>query len=132
MMVTITTGGPSKPAMATAAPRGPPKRCPKTTEKFTTFGPGRNCASENASLNSSAVIQRRRSTIIRRAHGNAPPKPEIETPTNEMKSSDSDGWWGLVPGTAMAESDIGQALACVFESGHSNYRQSPYAPVTSL
>jgi hypothetical protein len=42
-------------------------------------------------LNSSAVIQRRCSTIIRRAHGSAPPNPEIETITKARKSSESLG-----------------------------------------
>src|SRR5581483_9235255 len=48
---------------------------------------GRNCDSENASLNSSAVIQRLRSTIIRRAHGSTPPKPETDIVENAIRSS---------------------------------------------
>ena len=89
--MTITSGGPISPASATAAPRAPPKRKPNTTEKFTTFGPGRNCDSAKASLNSSAVIQRFCSTIIRRAHGSAPPKPESDTMTKARNSSESEG-----------------------------------------
>src|SRR6185295_6095880 len=50
-----------------------PNREPNTTEKLTTLGPGRNWDSANASLNSSAVIHPRWSTIMRRAHGSAPP-----------------------------------------------------------
>src|SRR5437773_1380940 len=84
-------GGPIRPASATAAPGAPAKREPKTTEKFTTLGPGRNCERAKASLNSSAVIQCFCSTIIRRAHGSAPPKPETETITKERNSSDRDG-----------------------------------------
>src|SRR6516225_6995299 len=90
-MVTMIRGGPISPASATAAPGAPPKREPNTTEKFTTFGPGRNWESANASLNSSDVIQRRCSTIIRRAHGSAPPNPEMETITKARKSSESLG-----------------------------------------
>src|SRR5215831_18461733 len=90
-MVTMIRGGPISPASATAAPGAPPKREPNTTEKFTTFGPGRNWESANASLNSSDVIQRRCSTIIRRAHGSAPPNPKMETTTKARKSSESLG-----------------------------------------
>src|SRR5262245_39083683 len=86
-MVTMISGGPIKPASATAAPGAPPKRDPKTTEKLTTLGPGKNWDRAKASLNSSAVIHRRCSTIIRRAHGSAPPKPEIEIMTNARNSS---------------------------------------------
>src|SRR5579872_6631632 len=97
------SGGPINPARATAAPGAPPKREPKTTEKFTTFGPGRNCESAKASLNSSAVIQPFCSTILRRAHGKAPPKPEIDTTTNARKSSESEG---RLTGGDAAEDDI--------------------------
>src|SRR5262245_32778374 len=90
-MVTIISGGPIRPASATAAPGAPPKREPKTTEKFTTLGPGRNCESAKASLNSSAVIQCFCSTILRRAHGNAPPKPETDTTTKARNNSESEG-----------------------------------------
>ncbi len=79
------------PASATAAPAAPPKREPNTTEKFTTLGPGRNWDNANASLNSSAVIQRRWSTIMRRAHGSAPPNPETETTTKARNSSSREG-----------------------------------------
>src|SRR5262249_19770443 len=90
-MVTMIRGGPISPASATAAPGAPPKREPNTTEKFTTFGPGRNCESAKASLNSSDVIQRRCSTIISRAQRSAPPNPEMETITKARKSSESFG-----------------------------------------
>src|SRR4029450_1872938 len=104
-MVTMISGGPIRPASATAAPGAPPKRDPKTTEKLTTLGPGRNWDRAKASLNSSAVIQRRCSTIIRRAHGSAPPKPEIETMTNARNSSGSVG--RLMGGAAApAEADM--------------------------
>src|SRR5512143_1926488 len=89
--VTMMSGGPISPASATAAPGAPPKRDPNTTEKFTTFGPGRNCDSANASLNSSAVIHRRCSTIIRRAQGSAPPNPEIDTTTKARNNANSEG-----------------------------------------
>ena len=52
----MINGGPIRPASATAAPGAPPKRDPKTTEKFTTLGPGRNCDCAKASLNSSAAL----------------------------------------------------------------------------
>ena len=55
----MISGGPIRPMRAIAAPAGPPKRRPNTTEKLTRLGPGKNCASAKASLNSSAVIQRR-------------------------------------------------------------------------
>jgi hypothetical protein len=42
-------------------------------------------------LNSSAVIQRRCSTIMRRAQGSAPPKPDTETITKALNNSPSDG-----------------------------------------
>ena len=79
------------PASATAAPAAPPKREPNTTEKLTTLGPGRNWDSANASLNSSAVIHPRWSTIMRRAHGSAPPNPEMETTTKARNSSSREG-----------------------------------------
>src|SRR5262245_36262394 len=87
----MISGGPIRPASATAAPGAPAKREPNTTEKLTTFGPGRNCDNANASLNSSAVIQCFCSTIIRRAHGKAPPKPETDTTTKARNNSESAG-----------------------------------------
>src|SRR6478609_130286 len=103
------SGGPMSPASATAAPDAPPKREPNTTEKFTTFGPGRNCESAKASLNSSAVIQPFCSTILRRAHGKAPPKPEIETIAKARNSSDKAGRFAAdkeVSGCERVESDM--------------------------
>src|SRR5665213_1739008 len=88
----MTTGGPSRFNGVTAAPATPLKREPNTTQKLTRFGPGRNCDSENVSLNSSAVIHLRRSTIIRRAQGSAPPKLDRDTNAKPVKSSVSDGW----------------------------------------
>src|SRR5512135_1481850 len=106
----MTNGGPIRPASAMAAPAAPPKREPNTTEKFTTFGPGRNCESAKASLNSSAVIQRRCSTIIRRAQGSAPPKPEMETMTKARNSSDNEG--RLIGGAvAPGEADMAAKLS---------------------
>src|SRR5690348_18497869 len=49
------------------------------TETLTMFGPGRNCESESTSRNSPSVSQRRSSTIMRRANGMTPPKPERPT-----------------------------------------------------
>jgi hypothetical protein len=43
------------------------------------FGPGRNWQREKTSLNSSALIQRRSSTIMRRAKGSAPPNAVADT-----------------------------------------------------
>src|SRR5215475_11982593 len=105
-MVTIISGGPIRPASATAAPGAPPKRDPKTTEKLTTLGPGRNWDRAKASLNSSAVIHRRCSTIIRRAQGSAPPKPEIETMTNARNSSDNLGRTTAGDGGGAAGADM--------------------------
>src|SRR5471030_304292 len=96
----MTSGGPIKPASATAAPRAPPKRAPNTTEKFTTFGPGRNCESAKVSLNSCVVIQCLRSTIMRRAQGSAPPKPDIETTAKARNNSVSVGRSGASAGGA--------------------------------
>ena len=93
-------GGPSGAAVALA---GPPKRAPNTTEKLITFGPGRNCESAKVSLNSSVVIQRFCSTIMRRAHGSAPPKAEIDTPAKARNSSASEG---CKAGGGAAGSDI--------------------------
>src|SRR6476646_1307437 len=101
----MISGGPSSPASATAAPAAPPKRCPNTTEKLITFGPGKNCDSANTSLNSSAVIQPRLSTIMRRAQGSAPPKPDSETCTKARKSSLSEG--RRAAGAGETESDMG-------------------------
>src|SRR6476469_1313195 len=89
--VKIATGGPSRPRSATSAPAAPPKREPNTTEKLTTFGPGRNCATEKASLNSCAVIHCFCSTSIRRAQGKTPPKPETETVAKATNNSGSVG-----------------------------------------
>src|SRR6185312_4486683 len=87
----MTSGGPSKPATATAAAATPPKREPNTTEKLIVFGPGRNCDSAKVSLNSSAVIQPRLSTIIRRAQGKAPPRPDSDTAAKARNNSASVG-----------------------------------------
>src|SRR5215470_6170681 len=102
----MISGGPIRPASATAAPGAPAKREPNTTEKLTTFGPGRNCDSANASLNSSAVIQCFCSTIIRRAHGRAPPKPEIDTTTKAPNNSESEGRTTVGDGDGAAGADM--------------------------
>src|SRR5690242_13729226 len=102
----MISGGPIRPARATAAPAAPPKREPKTTEKFTTLGPGRNCESAKASLNSSAVIQPFCSTIFRRAQGKAPPKPDTETIAKARKSSPSVGCAMVEDGDGAAGADM--------------------------
>src|SRR3569833_2855753 len=114
--MTITSGGSIRPKKAAAAPATPPKRAPNTTEKLTTFGPGRNCASANASLNSCVFIQRFCSTIMRRAQGSAAPKPDSATLTKEMNSSARPGAAGLLwpapePGADVMESDMNRAIA---------------------
>src|SRR6185437_15475188 len=117
--MTISSGGPSRPASATAAPAGPPKREPNTTEKLITLGPGKNCDSAKVSLNSSAVIQRFFSTMARRAHGSAPPKPETDTSAKARNSSVSDG--------CMAtdwESDIAKGVHCG-DAGDQTLRADP-------
>src|SRR5215204_3538258 len=75
------------PASAASAPRPPPQREPNTTAKLTMLGPGRNWQRANASLNSSALIQRRCSTTIRRAHGSTPPNAITETEAKPRKIS---------------------------------------------
>src|SRR5215831_10678193 len=107
--MTMISGGPSKPASATAAPAGPPKREPNTTEKLITFGPGRNCERAKVSLNSSVVIQRFCSTRTRRAQGSTPPKPETDIATKARNSSDSEG--RKAAGGAAAESDMAADLS---------------------
>ena len=87
----MASGGPSRPASATAAPATPPKRDPNTTEKLITLGPGRNCERAKVSLNSSVVIQRFCSTMARRAQGNTPPKPETDMSAKARNSSESEG-----------------------------------------
>src|SRR5215831_9945326 len=57
------------------------------TETLTMFGPGRNCDSESTSRNSASVSQRRSSTIIRRANGMTPPKPDTPTLRKPKNSS---------------------------------------------
>src|SRR5476651_1020237 len=114
----MTSGGPIKPASATAAPAAPPKREPNTTEKFTTFGPGRNCESAKASLNSSDVIQHFCSTILRRAQGSVPPKPDTETTAKARNSSDSDG--RSVAGVGCA-ADSGKGSDMGSDMGLENY-----------
>src|SRR5690242_3641670 len=58
------------------------------------LGPGKNWHSPSKSANSAAVIQRRRSTIIRRAQGSTPPKPHSPTlrkPRNSPPRLGGDG-----------------------------------------
>src|SRR5262245_426112 len=66
-------------------------REPNTTDMFTTLGPGRNCDSEKASMNSSAVIQRFSSTISRRAQGRIMPMPDTDILAKPRNSSDNEG-----------------------------------------
>ena len=49
--------------------------------------PGRKAHSAKASLNCSAVNQRRRSTMIRRAQASTPPKPDNEIAAKAKNSS---------------------------------------------
>src|SRR6202521_5171543 len=87
-----------------SAPRTPRMREPNTTEKFTTLAPGRNWQSENTSLNSAALIQRRFSTTMRYAHGKVPPKPDSDIARNARKSWESVGASGAESETsAIAE-----------------------------
>src|SRR6516164_3991987 len=79
-----TTGGPSSPATAARASNGPR---PKIAAKFTMLPPGRKAHSAKASLNCSAVNQRRRSTMIRRAQASTPPKPDNEIAAKAKNSS---------------------------------------------
>ena len=58
------------------------------------LGPGRNCDSAKVSLNSSLVIQRLRSTIMRRDQGSAPPKATSDTCVKALSNSSSVGWMG--------------------------------------
>src|SRR5262245_1440696 len=80
-------GGPSRPASAASAPSGPRMRAPKMTAKLTMLPPGRKAHSAKASLNCSALNQRRRSTMIRRAQASTPPKPDNEIAAKAKISS---------------------------------------------
>src|SRR3954454_7441810 len=90
----MVIGGASRPISATAAPAAPCSRPPKMTARLTTFAPGRNWLTAKASLNSSAVIQRFSSTIVRRAHGSTPPKPCSAIVKKARKSSEMEGGGG--------------------------------------
>src|ERR1700757_3720410 len=106
----MSNGGPSRAATAVIAPATPPKRAPNTTEKLIVFGPGRNCDSAKVSLNSCAVIQPLRSTIIRRDHGSAPPNDASDTAAKARNNSDRVGRTGAgAPGDAV-ESDMTATL----------------------
>src|SRR5436190_4073302 len=80
-------GGPIRPAKAAHPPAKPPKREPNTKDRLTMLGPGRTWQSANVSLNSSAVIQRCWSTILRRAHPSTPPKPDSDIFAKARNSS---------------------------------------------
>jgi hypothetical protein len=62
-------------------------REPKITAKLTMLPPGRKAHSAKALLNSSAVNQRRRSTMMRRAQAKTPPKPDSEIAAKAKNSS---------------------------------------------
>ena len=106
-----TTGGPSSPATAARAPNGPR---PKITAKFTMLPPGRKAHSAKASLNCSAVNQRRRSTMIRRAQASTPPKPDNEIAAKAKNSSAIVGcsaaaagaFWGFAGGAEGPAGDL--------------------------
>src|SRR5215831_5368396 len=89
-------GGPSSPASAASAPSGPRMRAPKITAKLTMLPPGRKAHSAKASLNCSAVNQRRRSTMIRRAQASTPPKPDSEIAAKAKNS------WAMLGGGGAA------------------------------
>src|ERR1700754_262062 len=98
----MSSGGPSRPASAAAEPAAAPQRAPNTTEKMIVFGPGRNCDSAKVSLNSCAVIQPLRSTIIRRDQGSAPPNDASDTAAKARNNSDRVGRTGAsAPGDAV-------------------------------
>src|SRR5271156_5770436 len=81
----MTRGININPAHAAAAPGTPWKRRPTIIETLTTFGPGKNWDSDSTSRNSASDSQPRRSTIMRRAKGMTPPKPDnpiLRNPTN--------------------------------------------------
>src|SRR5579859_2550400 len=84
-------GGPSSPAKAAMAPATPPNRDPNTTDKLTTFGPGRKWQSAKVSLNSSAVIHLCSSTMPRRAKASTPPKPASDIFANAKNSANTPG-----------------------------------------
>src|SRR5882724_578278 len=87
-------GGPIRPANAASPPANPPKRDPNTKERLTMLGPGRMWQSANVSLNSSAVIQRCWSTMLRRAQPSTPPKPASDILAKARNSSIRVGWTG--------------------------------------
>src|SRR5713226_676730 len=109
----MTNGGPINPTSATAAPTGPRMRRPNTTERLTTFGPGRNWHSAYASLNSAGVIHLRSSTSIRRDHARTPPKPQSEIRAKATKSSTRVGVCGGEPGGDGEEGNGEEGLATV-------------------
>ena len=80
-------GGPIRPAKAAHPPAKPPKREPNTKERLTILGPGRIWQSAKVSLNSSAVIQRCWSTMLRRAQASTPPKPASDILAKARNSS---------------------------------------------
>jgi|ERR1700720_2090098 hypothetical protein len=112
-------GGPSSPATAAKAPSGPRMRAPKITAKFTILPPGRKAHSAKASLNCSAVNQRRRSTMIRRAQAKTPPNPDSEIAAKAVNSSAMVGCGGaaaagaLAAGGAGAEGPAGELMEVV-------------------
>src|SRR5579859_4464042 len=80
------------------------------------FGPGRNCDSAKVSLNSSLVIQRLCSTIMRRDQGKAPPKAASDTCVKALNNSSSVGLLGACAagsGVSSEESDIGLSITIV-------------------
>src|ERR1700747_1767118 len=97
-----TIGGPSSPATAAKAASGPRIREPKITAKFTILPPGRKAHRAKASLNCSAVNQRRRSTMIRRAQAKTPPNPDSEIAAKAVNSSAMVGCGGAAAGGGVA------------------------------
>ena len=74
---------------AAIAPINPRNFAPTQTATPTTFGPGMNWQRLRMSANSSSLIQRRCSTVIRRAQTSPPPKLQSETLRNAMNSEAS-------------------------------------------
>jgi hypothetical protein len=112
MMIKII-GGPSSPATAAKAPSGPRMRAPNITAKLTMLPPGRKAHSAKASLNCSAVNQRRRSTMIRRVQASTPPKPHSEIVAKARNNSAMFGrarvaGWALGAGAGGAGGPAGE------------------------
>ena len=72
---TPSVGSTRMPASAAIAPGTPNCRPPNISDRFTTLGPGRICATAQSSTNWALVIQRFFSTSSRCTTASTPPKP---------------------------------------------------------